>query len=303
MSSDMVKVLEGAMNENMNNPGQVDGATSDALAELVRMAEVAKAKTVARAKRSLAGGEVAGVKKRPNVTPDDYVRRLHQSKARDQSLLNRVEAARIDQSTDDWKRQVGKTYAEAKVTDPFVTDRVNRLLRGQGLHKTSLIMCGGLGVGKTWNAYAYIAEAIRTGAVTSGQVKWGTETGLLSKIASGGYRRPELLEELTNARYKIYFVDEIGAGYFSQPLSRQEVWYELVDHVYTHQLTLIGTTNLPVRKSGGTSSQVSLEDWIGVRAFDRLQSLVGGPTGFYVPGRVNRRPEVMGQNDARHDFS
>lgn len=287
--------LKGDMNENMNTPGGADAA---ALEELARMAKAARAKVAARAR--LTGGEKVVGKVKEEVSPADYVRRLQQSKARDQKLLNKVERSRIDHSSEDWKRQVGRTYAAATVTDPFVMERVNRLRSGQGLHRTSLVMCGDLGVGKTWNAHAYIAEAIRSGAVTAGQVKWGTETNLLSKIAAGGYRRADLLEELTNARYQIYFVDEIGAGFFSNPNARHEVWYELVDHIYTHQLTFIGTTNLPVLPGKSTDSKVTLEDWVGVRAYDRMLSLVGGRTGFYVPGTVNKRPSVLNENEARH---
>lgn len=276
-----------------------DNQQEAALAELVRQAEAAKARAQHRAR--LQGAQQSPTKQKQDVSADDYVRRLNQSKARDLHLLKQVERDRIVASSAKWKQMVGATYANATVADPFIMSRLNRLKTGVGLHLTSLILCGNMGVGKTWNAYAYVGEAIRSGAVTAGQVKMGTETGLLSKIVSGGFNKASLLEELLNPRYRIYLVDEIGAGWFSNPNQRSEIWYELVDHIYTHQLTLIGTTNLPLGRQD--ASKVTLEDWVGVRAFDRMRSLVGGNPGFYVPGLENRRPQVLKENESRASFS
>lgn len=144
----------------------------------------------------------------------------------------------------------------------------------------------------TWLAYAYINHAVQSGAVTPGQIIADTETAILGKISSSGFKRAELLEELFHPKYKIYFIDDVGQGYFSNEQSRREVWYELLDHVYSHDLTLIITTNKEfLTKNGKLTGSPSLENWIGTAAYDRLRHIVGSD-GVIIPGNVNRRPGV-----------
>lgn len=144
----------------------------------------------------------------------------------------------------------------------------------------------------TWLAYAYINHAVQSGVVTPGQIIADTETAILGKISSSGFRRAELLEELFHPKYKIYFIDDVGQGYFSSEQSRREVWYELLDHVYSHDLTLIITTNKEfVMRNGKLAGSPSLEHWIGPAAYDRLRHIVGSD-GVIIPGNVNRRPGV-----------
>lgn len=142
----------------------------------------------------------------------------------------------------------------------------------------------------TWLAYAYINHAVKTGAVTPGQIIADTETAILGKISSSGFRRAELLEELFHPKYKIYFIDDVGQGYFSTEQSRKEVWYELLDHVYSHDLTLILTTNKDfIHRGGKIVGSPALEKWIGSAAYDRLRHIVGSD-GLIIPGNVNKRP-------------
>lgn len=144
----------------------------------------------------------------------------------------------------------------------------------------------------TWLAHAYINHAIQSGAVTAGQIVADTETAILGKISSAGFRRVELLEELLHPKYKIYLIDDVGQGYFSNEQGRKEVWYELLDHVYAHDLTLILTTNKDFTiKDGKIAGSPALERWIGSAAYDRLRHIVGSD-GVIIPGNVNRRPGV-----------
>ena len=73
------------------------------------------------------------------------------------------------------------------------------------------------------------------------------------------------------------------------------MWYELIDHIYSHQLTLIITTNLELNER-------SLGKWIGVRAFDRMKSLVGND-GVLEPGKVNRREGVLERHEEEYRSS
>jgi DNA replication protein DnaC len=227
-----------------------------------------------------------------NVSPKEFQERLERSLKRDRVLASAEKKKRVEKATIEWKNKVGRTFAEATTEDPRVIDRVNRLAMQQGLHKTSLIFYGDLGVGKSWQGYAFINLAIQAGAVTPGQIIADTETAVLGKIASSGFRRSELLEELFAARNKIYFIDDVGQGYFSNEQGRTEVWYELIDHVYTHQLTLIMTTNKKL-------TDASLGSWIGARAYDRLKAIVG-QDGAIVPGVVNHRASVSARAEEKY---
>jgi len=237
-------------------------------------------------RRNLRPSEVRQVERiKESVSPREFEERLKRSLKRDGQLLARETAKRIEKASTEWKQKVGRTFGEATTDDPRILERVARLKTKAGLHKTSVIFHGDLGVGKSWNSYGYINLAILAGAVTPGQIIADTETAILGKISSSGFKRAELLEELFNPRYKIYFIDDVGQGYFSNDQGRTEVWYELVDHVYTHQLTLIMTTNKKL-------TDMSLGSWIGARAYDRLKALVG-QDGAIVPGVVNRRAGVL----------
>lgn len=279
--ADTIKVL---MSNDLNSNSE--------LAALAAEARAARERAARRDKRWTAGG-VKPVKE--SVDPDEYVKRLNRSLLKDQVIVKEVNQARIESSLEGWKAKVGPTFANATTDNPKILDRVARLKTPTGRHNTSMILTGAMGAGKTWLGYAYINLALASGAVTNGQVIADTETSVLSKIASSGYKRVDMLDELCNPRYQIYFIDDVGQGYFSREDVRTEVWYELIDHVYSHQLTLIMTTNLPLTNN-------ALGKWIGARAFDRLQSLVGSE-GVMDPGKVNRRGGVSERREEAYRAS
>lgn len=239
----------------------------------------------------------------PEVSPQEYYERLQEAMGRDAYLMNTVKQERIDKALKEWKKRIGPRFAEATTVNPVITDRVKRVESGQGLHKTSIVLSGDLGIGKTYTAYAFINMLIAAGAVTPGQVIADTETAILGKISSSGFKRVELIEELLNPRYKIYYIDDVGQGYFSNEQARKEVWYELIDHVYSHDLTLIMTTNKAFQNvQGKIVGSPALEQWIGGAAYDRLKHLVG-QDGLIVPGNVNRRPGVFETREEKYNKS
>ena len=254
------------------------------LQALMREAEAAKNRAKNQAE-ALMRDRVAVAQK--NVTDVEYSQRLARSLNRDKHIAEDVKQQRIEVSLKDWKRKVGATFAGATTHEPIVLDRIARLSQNKGTHKTSLVLYGNMGTGKSWTAYGFINMAIAAGVATSGQIVNDTETGVLGKITVSGYKKPELLEELLAERNKIFFIDDVGQGFFSDAQKRTEVWFELVDHIYTHQLTLLMTTNLAPKQ---------LETWIGPRAYDRLRTLVGND-GFFEPSKVNRRDSVLEKNE------
>lgn len=185
------------------------------------------------------------------------------------------------------KKETVKTVTDV-TTDGFVKVRCLTVAATNHTYVTT----GYTVTHNTWLGYAYINQAVQSGAVTPGQIVADTETAILGKISSSGFRRAELLEELFHPKYKIYFIDDVGQGYFSSEQSRKEVWYELLDHVYSHDLTLILTTNKEfVHQNGKIVGSPALERWIGSAAYDRLRHIVGGD-GLIIPGNVNKRPSV-----------
>ncbi len=227
-----------------------------------------------------------------NIDDNEYARRLARQLQRDSVVVKKVKADRISHSLAEWRTKVGPTFAEATTDHPVILDRINRLVSGSGTHKTSLVLSGDMGVGKSWQAYSYLNLAIANGIATPGQIVADTETGVLGKITTAGYKKAEMLDELLNDRNKIWFIDDVGQGFFNDKQKQTEVWFELLDHIYTHQLTLLITTNLRVARNNFGNQASPLENWIGPRAFDRLRALVG-PDGFMEPSKINRRDAVM----------
>lgn len=270
-----------------NQLGDMNTLTTTQMLDMnALIAEAAAAKNRAiRQAETLINESIAIARK--NVTDTEYSQRLARSLNRDKHIAEEVKQQRIEASLKDWKRKVGATFAGAKTHEPIVLDRIARLSQNKGTHKTSLVLYGNMGTGKSWTAYGFINMAIAAGVATSGQIVNDTETGVLGKITVSGYKKPELLEELLAERNKIFFIDDVGQGFFSDAQKRTEVWFELVDHIYTHQLTLLMTTNLAPKQ---------LEAWIGPRAYDRLRTLVGND-GFFEPSKVNRRDSVLEKNE------
>jgi DNA replication protein DnaC len=277
--------------ENFDETGQeglnaLNNRQQSELEALVAETHAAKLRAARRAEKIF---KDKAVRSHDEVSDVEYSQRLKRSLNKDKLVVDKVNKERIERSLEEWKRRVGPTFAGATVDHPIVLDRIARLSQNKGTHKTSLILHGNMGVGKSWTCYAYINMAIAAGVVTAGQIVADTETAVLGKITVSGYKKPEMLEELFHDRNKIYFIDDVGQGYFSDVQKRTEVWFELIDHIYTHQLTILITTNL---------NQDQLNRWIGPRAFDRLRAIVAD--GYIEPSKVNRRDAVLEQQEKRY---
>lgn len=207
----------------------------------------------------------------------------------------------------DYKQKLYKPLQRQEITKKIVKVEAKKYAKTRCItvaaNSHTYVTSGYTVTHNTWLAHAYISQAIQSGAVTPGQIVADTETAILSKISSSGFRRVELLEELLHPRYKIYFIDDVGQGYFSNEQGRKEVWYELLDHVYAHDLTLIITTNKEFMMRGGKiAGSPALENWIGVAAYDRLRHIVGSD-GVIIPGNVNRRPGVYEKREEKTNNS
>lgn len=153
----------------------------------------------------------------------------------------------------------------------------------------------------TWLAYAYLNKLVKQGIMSPANLVASTETAVLGRIAAGGFKRAEMYEELRNPLKKVYFIDDVGQAYFSSDSMRTEVWYELIDHIYANDLTLIITTNkmLGAHATHESPKGKLLSTWLGEAAYDRLKHIMG-PEGLIKPSGRNKRPEVYRERDARH---
>jgi DNA replication protein DnaC len=250
----------------------------------------------AQRRRRMSEAKREETNQKKNVSPQEYLQRLAASNKKDLSVLGALKTEKNIKNSKDWADQVGATFAKAHAEIPQVLERVERMRTKQGLHKTSILFHGDkFGRGKTWAAYSYLNSLVQMGIVLPGQVYYGTESFTLSPIANSGFERRLEMPTLTRASNKVFFIDDVGQAYFFKKEHREEVWYALVDHVYTRRLTLVLTTNLRFAETG----KDSLGEWMGGRAFDRLRTLVGDDGAILLTG-VNRRDAIYQENEQKY---
>jgi DNA replication protein DnaC len=251
--------------------------------ELQSILAAMKANKAAR----IEAGEIEVAKKVDNT---EYLRRLAEERAKDAYLLTTLKKSKASVASKEWAEKVGPTFSKAETHLPQILERVERHRTRQGLHKTSILFYGEqYGRGKTWASYSYINNLVKEGLILPGQVFFGTESSTVSRIANSGFNRSEEMTEMKRESHKIFFIDDVGQAYFFKKEHREEVWYELIDHIYTKRLTLILTTNLPFTEQG-------LGKWVGGRAWDRLRTLVGNDGAIGLQG-VNKRDKIFQENE------
>lgn len=249
------------------------------------------------------------VTKKPSVSPDEYARRLNAQIGFDASIASDLRKQRIDAARETWRNMVGKRFADAKIDDPEIAEKVNirvrRIVNNGPLHRNSMVLTGHLGVGKTWTGYAYASQLIAEGVLQPGEILLGTEIGLLTPLALATYDRTEKIQELLGPQHKFFFIDEVGRATFKSQELRHEIWYAIINHAYENHIPVVLTTNKssktrPVRDAKANKEYNNeLEMWIGEAAYDRLKYMAHD--GVIVPGEINKRPEVNDQLDGDYE--
>ena len=234
-----------------------------------------------------------------------YQASLSSSMQRDELVAKQFEAQMVEKRIQAWQAKIDARWYDASLDSPTLFPRVRQVIEsklkrwevGEGLDQTSVLFAGVYGRGKTWSAYAYPAELIRLGYLSASQVYLCTEIELAA-IATSGFHKGEALANLLDSKYKFFLIDDVGRGSFGTPQQRGEIWFTIINHVYSKGLTLALTTNQSVQGVEGGGPK--LEDWIGVASMERLRSIVG--QDGYIPFTIemkNMREELARKSQDR----
>jgi DNA replication protein DnaC len=256
-----------------------------------------------------AANATKGAEKKKVVSPEEYARKLNAQIQLDSSIASTLKKERIDSALRDWDTLVGRRFARAKIDDPVIAEKVNvrvrRIVDGGPLHRNSIVLIGHLGVGKTWTSYAYARQLIEEGALSPGEVLFGTEIGLLTPLALATYDRTEKIQSFLDPSRKFYLIDEVGRATFKSTELRHEIWYAIINHAYENHIPIVITTNKSSRRSVTRDTKTNkeysneLEAWIGEAAYDRLKYMADD--GVIIPGDVNKRAEVNVALDGQYN--
>src|SRR5660397_73632 len=118
-----------------------------------------------------------------------YHKRLREDEERNRTLVRQFRSEQIALLDQEWTSRIEDRWRDAaldKITDPEyntpIEDRLERHATRSGLNRTSLVMSGQMGRGKTFLAYAYAHELIKRGLMLPSQIFFDTERtlGLIS---------------------------------------------------------------------------------------------------------------------------
>lgn len=245
----------------------------------------------------------------PPMTHQERMKRYQASLVsgihKDKAVSDKVEQEKVHQRLEFWKSRIDTRWHDATLDSPTLFPEVRRIINsklkrwesGTGLDQTSLLFAGIYGRGKTWSAYAYAAELIRLGYLSASQIYICTEVEIAA-IATSGFQKSQGLANLMDPKYKFFLVDDVGRGSFGAPQQRGEIWFTIINHVYSKGLTLALTTNQTVQKTSDGNSP--MEDWIGAASMERLRSIVG-QDGYlaFTQSMVNMREELARRSQER----
>lgn len=265
---------------------------------------------------------------RKDYTVDEYKRRLDAENKRTAAMVKDQTVKRVNHSLERWQEIVGPRFfgAGIDINEPKIMERIANFKKNTGQYNSSVVLTGGLGVGKTWRAYGYAEKLIRENVLQQANIVAGTEISILGSIASSGFRKADKMAELMDPKHKFFLIDEVGRTRFPNIEAQHEIWYELINYIYMNNLTLVISTNKstqehkkkihvdqPTFKSVAEQNAwranhsqeenhivtTELEEWIGKAAYDRLKHIVGD--GVIIPKGPNRRPELLAEKQRRNE--
>jgi len=112
-----------------------------------------------------------------------------------------------------------------------------------GKKASSFYISGGPGTGKSWLAYAILRAMIARGFVGPSQIKMISEVAIFG-MAGRGFEGNKIFDELLDSNYKLYLFDGITNKKLSE--KEQQLWEQIIDHIYTNSLSAVFTSNYGV---------------------------------------------------------
>jgi DNA replication protein DnaC len=113
--------------------------------------------------------------------------------------------------------------------------------------KVSLYIQGDSGSGKTYIAYATLRRYIGHGWVSPSQIKIISEEFLVG-LAESGFEGRARFEELFDSKITTYLFDGVFSRSPRPPVKVDHFWEQLIDHIYNKSLTVLFTSNAPLRE-------------------------------------------------------
>jgi len=143
-----------------------------------------------------------------------------------------------------WEEMLPPRWSTAiltKITQPAdkAAKRIIEILENNP--ESSLYIHGNSGAGKTYLAYATLRRFIGKNWVSPGQIKIISEEALMG-LAASGFQGQDRFNELLKSKYKVYFFDGV-ANRPSYSQKEQQLWEQLIDHIYSKSLNVIFTSN------------------------------------------------------------
>lgn len=186
-------------------------------------------------------------------TPDDPGHPEYHRRQRAEFALNR------------WRTAAPRRYQDATATHPDVTtwaDTAATDLLSAGF----LVLTGGIGTGKTHQAYGALRRIAESGPHRFEMIAT-TAPDMYGRLRPGGSEKGTETELKRLCRIPLLLLDDLGTEKLSE--WTEEATYRLVNERYNECLPLIITTNFPVRAASGDPSP-DLVTRLGDRLASRL---------------------------------
>lgn len=175
-----------------------------------------------------------------------------------------------------WQARLPAKFQNATTEHPSVMAALARWAEGRP-GTAGLGILGATGYGKTWAAIGYANAAIKIGLVQPSQILYGTEAELLANAANAKYGDVAAnLRQLTDRRYRMLIIDDVGRGPWLRDDMRQKVFAVVADAAWRDNKVLVVTTNL---------TNDSLKEYVGEAAWDRIGSAAGYQSTVFLAGR------------------
>lgn len=164
-----------------------------------------------------------------------------------------------------WTDLVGRRWADAtlKTIENEATKAVVSIIKKK--KKSSFWIHGESGSGKSYLAYAIVRAYIGLGWTTPSRVLRISEGALLG-MATTGFEGMARFNKLLTPQYNVYFIDGVETTRAYSDREKQ-LLEQLIDHIYSHSLTVIFTSTMEASDFG-----CKLSD----SADSKLDHLVGG---------------------------